>query len=179
LIVPLAVVLGTIGFCIPDLSVSRAASRRREQTIAEMASALGRLATFVAAGNKLDVAIRKISERPGGPFVRELRQVAVDYGMSSDLEGALDAMSERYPLQEIVSFTGRMKAAVRMGGSVAPTLRVMASDASEKLNLMLEERAGRNTLLMIAPIGMAVSASLAILIAPGAVVAIQMFTSAI
>ncbi len=177
LLVPLAVIMATAGFLVPDLAVSGAATRRREQTIAEMSSALGRLATITSAGTKIDVALGEIAGRPGGPFIRELRQVAVDYGASGDLGGALDALAERYPLREIVIFAGRVKAAREMGGNMSPTLNAMASDASEKLNLILQERAGRNTLLMIAPIGMAVTASLAILIAPGAVTAIQMFTS--
>jgi pilus assembly protein TadC len=177
LILPLGVVMGALGFFVPDLAVSRAASRRREHTISEMASALGRLAIFVTAGNRLPVAIREIGQRPGGPFVQELRQVAADYGVSADLEGALDAMGRRYPMPEILAFTGRMKVALQQGGSIAPALQAQAQQSREKLNLILEERAGRNTLMMLAPLGLAVMSGMTILIAPGAVMAIQMFSS--
>jgi len=175
-VIPFAAVLAVVGFFVPDLAVSGAARKRREQTISEMSSALGRLAIFVAAGNRLPVAVREVGSRPGGPFIHELRQVAADYTVSADLAGALDAMAERYPLPEIVAFAGRMRVALEQGGSVAPALRAMAQDAREKLNLLLEERAGRNTLLMILPLGMVITTALAILIGPGAAVAIQMFS---
>jgi hypothetical protein len=68
--------------------------------------------------------------------------------------------------------------ALEQGGSVAPALHAMAQDAREKLNLILEERAGRNTLLMIAPLGMVITTALAILIAPGASAALEMFGGA-
>lgn len=161
-------VLALVGFFIPDLSLNSQAKKRREMIIAEMASVPDRIAIQVQSGKTLPLAIRAIAQRPGGPLVQELRQVAADYAVDGDLAGALEKMSERTGMPELRDFVGRIRLALEQGTAIAPLLQVMGISAREKLNLLLEQRALRNSFLMIIPIGgLVLPAVLVMLGAPG------------
>lgn len=160
--------LGGVGFAIPDLSLSAQVKKRREMIVAEMASVPDRIAIQVQSGKTLPLAIRAIAQRPGGPLVQELRQVSADYAVDGDLAGALDEMAERTGVPELRDFVGRVRLALEQGTAIAPLLQVMGVSAREKLNLMLEQRALRNSFLMIVPIGgLVLPAVLVMLGAPG------------
>jgi tight adherence protein C len=160
--------LALVGFFIPDLSLNSQAKKRREMIVAEMASVPDRIAIQVQSGKTLALAIRAISERPGGPLVQELRKVSADYAVDGDLAGAMEKMAERSGLPELRDFVGRVRLALEQGTAIAPLLQVMGASARERLNLMLEQRALRNSFLMIIPIGgLVLPAVLVMLGAPG------------
>jgi len=163
-------VLAAVGFFIPDFSLSSQAKVRREMIVAEMASVPERIAIQVQSGKTLPLAIRSIAERPGGPLVQELRKVSADYAVDGDLTGALEKMAERTGIPELRDFVGRVRLALEQGTAIAPLLQVMGISAREKLNLLLEQRALRNSFLMIIPIGgLVLPAVLVMLGAPGLV----------
>jgi tight adherence protein C len=156
------------GFFLPDLSLSAHAKKRRAAIVAEMASIPDRIAIQVQSGKALPLAIRDVTSRAGGPLVQELRRVSADYAVDGDLTGALEAMAERTGAPELRDFVGRVRLALEQGTAIAPLLQVMGTSAREKLNLMLEGQALRNSFLMIIPIGgLVLPAVLVMLGAPG------------
>jgi hypothetical protein len=77
-------------------------------------------------------------------------------------------MAERTGMPELRDFVGRVRLALEQGTAIGPLLQVMGVSAREKLNLMLEQRALRNSFLMIIPIGgLVLPAVLVMLGAPG------------
>jgi len=167
--IPLAVGLGALGFFLPDLSVEQQAKRRAEEMTVEMAFVPDRLAIYLAAGHALPYAIRRVAERPGGPFTEELRKVALDYETGGDIREALENMVERNPgLEDVAWFASSLTFAQEQGAEMVPVLRSMGEEARKKLNNILNARGHRTTLLLIIPVGLLiVPASLLLVGAPG------------
>jgi Flp pilus assembly protein TadB len=162
------VIGGVLGFFLPDLDLRGKARRREDVLIADMATALDRLANFLAAGYPLPQSVNALAGRPGGVFVAELRHVAARYNVSGDLESAVDHMVERNGnLAPLIPFAGLVKTTLKMGGGVAGNLRDLAEELREELNRRITARGYRNTVLMIIPAFFAIVASLLILAAPG------------
>ena len=171
--VPAAVVVGLMGFMIPDLSLRDAARKRQEDVVTEMAFALDRLAMYVAAGHTLARAIKSLAARPGGPFVAELRRVAARYDVTGDLVEPLEEMARRVDVPLAYVFASQVVMVVREGGEVLPSLRALATEARYHLNEVLKERGQRNSLMRVIPIsGMILPAVLITIVAPGAVFAL-------
>lgn len=172
---PLTVVAALIGWLLPNQVIENAIRERKEQLTLDAASTLDRLAIYVAAGYALPVAVRLLSERPGGAWVTELRAIASDYAVTGDFPGALDKAAERCGrLPEIVRVTERLKAAYEMGGGgIVESLRRMAKDARHRIKILLTERGYKNAVLMVIPAFFAIVAIALILIAPGGVQMLQ------
>lgn len=168
---PLMLGLAVLGWLVPDRAIASAERERREQLILDAASALDRLAIYVAAGHALPAAVRSLAERPGGAWVAELRKIAADYAVTGDFPGALEQAIERNGrLPEIARVCERLRAAYEMGGGgVAQSLRRMAQDARHTIRLLMAERGYRNAVYMVIPAFFAIIAIAVILIGPGAV----------
>lgn len=164
--------LGAAGWGMPDRVVANAIKERREQLMLDAAATMDRLAIHVAAGSALPMAIRRVSDRPGGEWVATFRQVAARYAASNgDFEQSADdvmANSGRFP--EIVRVLERLKAAKEMGGGgTGKALRQMAADARLSAKVVIAERGYQNAVLMVIPAFFAIIAIMIILVAPGAV----------
>ncbi|MDR7427991.1 MAG: type II secretion system F family protein [Armatimonadota bacterium] len=168
---PMMLGLAALGWLVPDRAIANAERERREQLILDAASALDRLAIYVAAGHALPAAVRSMAERPGGAWVAELRKIAADYAVTGDFPGALEQAIERNGrLPEIARVCERLRAAYEMGGGgVAQSLRRMAQDARHTIRLLIAERGYRNAVYMVIPAFFAIIAIAVILIGPGAV----------
>jgi pilus assembly protein TadC len=169
--VSLGVGLGTgaLGLFLPDLDLKSKVARRDDQMIADMASALDRLANFLAAGYPLPYAIHQLAERPGGVFVAELRHVAAQYDVSGDLVSGIEALLEdNGHLPPLIPFASLVRSATRLGGGVGASLRALAEELRTELIQRITARGYRNTVLMIVPAFFAIVATLLVLAAPGA-----------
>jgi Flp pilus assembly protein TadB len=177
---PLAVGAGVLGWFMPHQVISNAIQERQEQLTLDAAATLDRLALYVAAGYALPMALRLLSERPGGAWVAEMRAIASDYAVTGDFPGALDKAAERCGhLPEIVRVTERLKAAYEMGGGgIVESLRRMAQDARERIKNLLMERGYKNAVLMVIPAFFAIVAIALVLIAPGGVQMLQVLGGA-
>lgn len=169
--VPVVVGLAVLGWTLPDRSIATAERQRREQLTLDAASALDRLAIYVAAGNALPAAIISLAERPGGAWVAEFRKVAGLYVTGGDLPAALEEVVEKNGrLPEIVRVCERLRAAYEMGGGgVAQSLRRMAADARVRIRLQITERGYKNAVLMVVPAFFAIVATSIVLLGPGVV----------
>jgi tight adherence protein C len=167
---PMALALGAIGWLMPDRIIASAQAQRVEQLTLDAASALDRLAIFVAAGNALPAAVTSLAERPGGAWVAEFRRIAAHYATHGDFAAALeDAIERNGGLPEITRVCERLRAAYVMGGrGISQSLRRMAQDARTRVRNVITERGYRNAVLMILPAFLALVAAGIVLIAPGA-----------
>jgi len=164
-----AAATGVLGFFLPDMDLKGKVSRRDDQMLADMASALDRLANFLAAGYPLAQAVQQLAERPGGVFVAELRYVAAHYNVSGDLAAGVEALLESNGnLPPLIPFVTLLRTAARLGGGVSEALRALAAELRAELTQRITARGYRNTVLMIVPAFFAILATLLVLAAPGA-----------
>jgi len=164
-----AAATAALGFFLPDMDLKGKVSRRDDQMLADMASALDRLANFLAAGYPLAQAVQQLAERPGGVFVAELRPVAAHYNVSGDLAAGVEALLENNGnLPSLIPFVTLLRTAARLGGGVSEALRALAAELRAELTQRITARGYRNTVLMIVPAFFAILATLLVLAAPGA-----------
>ncbi len=168
---PFVIGAGLLGWFMPLQTIANAEQQRKEQLTIDAASTLDRLAIYISAGYALPSAINALSERPGGAWIGEFRQIAADYSVTQDFKGALQTADRRCGhLQEIIRVTERLEAAYEMGGGgLAQTLRRMANDARVRIKLLLTERGYKNAVMMVIPAFFAIIAIALLLIAPGAI----------
>ena len=165
----IACVTGLLGFFMPDMDLKSKVARRDDRMLADMASALDRLANFLAAGYPLPYAVQQLAERPGGVFVAELRDVAARYNVSGDLAVGIEALLESNGnLPPLIPFATLLRTAARLGGGVSEALRALAEELRAELTQRITARGYRNTVLMIVPAFFAILATLLVLAAPGA-----------
>ena len=169
-IVFVAVVMGVVGFVLPDLTVRQRARQRQEFAVTEMAFLLDRLAMFVAAGYTLPMAISHIAQRPGGVLTEEFRRVATDYSVTGDIVFPLEQMAKRLDIPQVYILASQIAMVVREGGEILPALQALAKEARQHLSEVLEARKEQNALVRTAIIaGLILPATTLIIVAPAAV----------
>ena len=173
---PFGLLLAPLGLLMPQAEVEKAIRNRDDGLVVDQATALERLANFVAAGQPLPQAILVFSERPGGAFVVFLRQVAAEYVQSGDLAGAVERVMEANGNPGVlVPFATLARISQRLGGGISEDLRRLAGEMREETKRRITERGYRNTILMVVPAGLAILASMLVLAAPGFARMVQTF----
>ncbi len=176
LALPLGLLTAPLGLLMPQAELNKAIRNRDDALVADMATALERLANFVAAGQPLGQAVLLFSERPGGAFVAWLRTVAADFSRHGDLAVAVEQMMEANGSPGVlVPFATLVRSHIRLGGGVSEDLRRLAGEMREELKRRITERGYRNTILMVIPAGLAILASLLVMAAPGFVRMMESF----
>lgn len=170
----LALGLALFGFYLPDIHLSQAANRRKEEMLVEMSYVLDRMAIQLAAGRTLPVVITQLAESPGGWFTLELKQIARDYNSGVALVEAIEAMAERNDVDELTRLASRLVVSIRRGTNLADALQVMAKTTRERVESMILSRGLLNSVLMPIPIGLIVMLGVGLAImAPGLFLAMR------
>jgi tight adherence protein C len=140
-----------VGFKLPDLVVTMAARRRREQIRAELPDALDLLAVSVEAGLSFDGAIAKLTDHMEGPLVEEFGLVLGEMRIGESRRNALGKMVERIEAPEISAFVRAIIQADELGISLGRILRVQATDTRNKRQAAAEEKAMKAPIKMLFP----------------------------
>ena len=139
-------ITGLVGFFDPDTELREAAERRRRQIILEMGYKVPELRAYVRSGRTFVSALRYLTSRPGGPFVKELYRVLRIYDITTDLERGLAAAKERNATCEsMVNLCGDLMAAIAEGGEVGKVLETHAEAAQHEQQRMLRQQGQDNT----------------------------------
>jgi hypothetical protein len=134
------------GFFDPGSAVKEAAEARRRQIVLEMGYKVPELRAYVQSGRTLVAAMRYLTNRPGGPFVRELHRALQVYDLSSDLERGLQVVMERNALCEpLTNLCGDLLAVVSEGGEVGVVLEAHAETALHEQRRQLRQQGQDNT----------------------------------
>jgi tight adherence protein C len=146
-----ALVLGAIGFFVPDLFVAMKARSRREQIRAELPDALDLLAVSVEAGMGFDGAVAKVTEHMHGPLVEEFALALSEMRIGESRENALKKMVERVDAPELAAFVRAIIQADQLGISLGRILRVQAADTRLRRQAAAEEKAMKAPIKMLFP----------------------------
>jgi pilus assembly protein TadC len=163
--IALGVCMAYVGFTGPDGVLRGAARRRQKQIQLEMGYRLPELRSEVLAGRTLMSAIREMSRRPGGPFVEELRRVAVSLDVLKDEAAALEVMLDRNAGNDMVAeFVSQMRMALMQGNEINRMLNVLTSAAQHRLLTHMQAQGRLNAQHMGRPLSLGSVAILALLI---------------
>jgi Flp pilus assembly protein TadB len=142
----LGLLAGVAGFFDPDAQVAEAADRRRRQIVLEMGYKVPELRVYVRSGRTFVSALRYITSRPGGPFVKELHRALVVHDITADLERGLRAVMEHNRLCEpLVNLCADLLAVLTEGGELAPVLETHAAAAQHEQRRLLRQQGQENT----------------------------------
>ncbi len=142
----LGLLTGLFGFFDPDSELAAAAERRRRQIILEMGYKVPELRVYVRSGRTFVAALRYLTSRPGGPFVRELYRALQVYDITADLERGLGTVIERNRLCEpLVNLCGDLMAVLAEGGELGAVLESHTDTAQHEQARLLRQQGQDNT----------------------------------
>ena len=145
----LGLAAGAVGFFDPDREVAEAAEHRRRQIVLEMGYKVPELRVYVRSGRTFVSALRYITGRPGGPFVKELHRALVVHDITADLERGLRAVIDHNRLCEpLVNLCADLLAVLTEGGELAPVLETHAAAAQHEQRRLLRQQGQENTQAM-------------------------------
>ncbi|HEC34915.1 MAG TPA: hypothetical protein ENI39_00080, partial [Anaerolineae bacterium] len=137
---------GVFGFLDPDSELAEAAEKRRRQIVLEMGYKVPELRVYVRSGRTFVSAVRYLTSRPGGPFVRELHRVLTVYDITADLERGLKAVMEHNSLCEpLLNLCGDLMAVLAEGGELGTVLEAHTETAQHEQRRLLRQQGQDNT----------------------------------
>jgi tight adherence protein C len=153
-LLPVSVMLGGLGFFLPDLWLRMRTRQRQREVINALPDVLDLLMVCVEAGMGFDAAVARVSEQPGskaGPLHEELRRMHLEMRAGRPREEALRALSDRLGTEEMRSIVGSFIQTDRLGTPLGKTLRVQAEASRVQRRHRAEARAQIVPLLMLGP----------------------------
>jgi hypothetical protein len=141
-----AIAAGVAGFFDPDSELAGAAEKRRRQIILEMGYKVAELRAYIQSGRTFAAAMRYLTQRPGGPFVKELFRVLQIYDITADLDRGLRVVLERNAMcQPLISLIGDLLAMTGQGGEVGPVLEAHSDTAQHEQARLLRQQGEDNS----------------------------------
>jgi tight adherence protein C len=149
-----AVVVGLVGYYIPDYFLRRAVTQHRDGIRRQLPEVCDLLSVCVDAGAPFDVALQRVVDSPymAGPLVEELRATLLQIQLASGRLEALEAMADRLDVEDLRVFVTALGESFKRGTSIAETLRSQGDDIRERFREHAEERANQATIKMLIPL---------------------------
>lgn len=166
----LAVVLGAVGFLMPDLLLYNAALRRQEQTAKDLADTLDVLTVCVEAGQGFDSALLRVAKGGEGPMAAEFARVLSEMQLGKSRGQAFSDLGDRVSLPEVKNFVSSIVQADRLGIPIAKVLREQTSAMRVTRRQKGEEKAQKVTVKILFPLLFCIFPALfVVIIGPGAI----------
>jgi tight adherence protein C len=154
-IVGIVTIAAGIGFLAPDLWLSSAAVKRKEQIRRGLPDSLDMLVISVEAGLGLDAGFQRVGDEMKAVhpvLAEELHLVTLETRMGIPRSEALGNLSTRTGLDEMRSLVAIINQAERFGTSIARALRNQSDALRVKRRQAAEERAQKTTVKLLAPL---------------------------
>jgi tight adherence protein C len=153
-LLPVSLVLGGLGFFLPDLWLRLRTKQRQKEVVNALPDVLDLLMVCVEAGMGFDAAVARVAEQPGskaGPLHEELLRMHLEVRAGRPREEALRALGDRLGTEEIRSVIGSFIQTDRLGTPLGKTLRVQAEASRVQRRHRAETRAQLVPLMMLGP----------------------------
>lgn len=149
------VIAAAIGLYVPALFVRARAARRQQELINGFPDALDLLLICVEAGLGLEAALARVGMEMTTSHPRLAEQfgaVVLELRAGRSHEDALRRMADRAGADDIRAFATLLIQSIKLGSSIAQTLRTYAAEMREKRRLRAEEKAHRLPVLISIPL---------------------------
>ncbi len=130
-------VFAVLGFYLPDLMLTMAIQTRQREILRALPDALDMIVVSIEAGQGLDQALKRVSERWRNPLTEEFRRVITEMALGRTRREALTAASDRIQLADLSSLITAIVQADQLGVSIGQVLRAQA----EQLRTVRRQRA--------------------------------------
>ena len=145
----------TIGVFGPNLALSRMHKKRQELIRKGFPDTLDLLVVCVEAGLSFDMAFRRVAEElklPHPVLAEEFTVINGEINAGIDRTRALKNFADRTGVREIKGFVALLSQSIKLGTSIAETLRIYSEDFRDKRMQAAEEMAAKVGTKLIFPL---------------------------
>jgi tight adherence protein C len=145
--------LGLLGGVLArDWRLTQQVERRQARMLEELPALADLICLAVTAGEAPRAAIERVVGRAHGELSRELGLVLADLRAGASFIGALERLTARVPVPQVVRFVDGLVVAIERGTPLADVLRAQATDVREQHKRQLIEAGGRREVYMLVPV---------------------------
>ena len=178
--IPLVIAIAAItGLLLPEFVVSRLAQKRERMLRHGFPDALDLLVVCTEAGLGLPAALQRVAEEMTAShpeLANELALVNAEIRAGVDRTVALQNLSKRTNLRDIRGLVAALSQSMRLGASIADTLRVYAEELRDKRWQKAEEEAAKIAVKMLFPVLLCLfPAIFVVLVGPAAIGVLRTF----
>lgn len=148
----LSLLLGILGFMLPNLWLSTRIKGRQKEVLRAMPDALDMMSICVNAGLGLQGAMQTVCENWENPLVEEFQRVLAEVRLGRGTMEALESMGKRTGVKEVMSFVLSLSMAYRLGVSIAKVLPIQAEQMRIARRQKAEETAREASIKMLFPL---------------------------
>ena len=170
------VILGAVGFLVPDLWLTGAINRRRERVRLSLPDALDLLVICMEAGLGLDQAMIRVGREmafSNPQLSDEFLLINLEQRAGKPRLEAWRNMAERTDLEVVRSFVSMLVQTERFGTPISRSLSTFADSLRLKRRQRAEEMAAKTTVKMIFPLALFIFPSMFIVLLAPAVISIS------
>ena len=148
-----------VGLALPLMVLSMQAGRRRKRMIEQFPTALDVFVRGLRAGHPISAALDLLTVEMADPIGSEFGLVVDEVTYGADLRDALDAMADRWELDDMRMFVVSLSVQSETGGNLAEILVNLSTVIRDRASMMMKVQAlsseGRMsaTMLTVLPIG--------------------------
>ncbi|MBV9791440.1 MAG: type II secretion system F family protein [Chloroflexi bacterium] len=167
-----SVIVGTvfvgIGFLLPDIWLSSRISQRRLAITNALPDALDMLTISVEAGLSFEQGLTEIVSRWNHELAREFRRVLYEVGVGKSRREALERLSQRTAVADVLSFVTAVNHSEELGTSLAQVLNVQAQELRIRRRQRAQEAANKVPIKILFPMVFLIfPAMFAVILGPG------------
>ena len=165
-----------VGYVLPSLQVSAAASTRQRTIQRQLADVMDLLTISVEAGLGFDAAMAQVIHNVPGPLAQEMGRLLQEIQIGASRADAFRHMGERTEVPELQSFVLAMLQADLFGVSIASVLRAQSRELRQKRRQRAEEIAQKIPVKLLFPmIFMILPSMFVVILGPGAIQIYEQF----
>lgn len=147
----LGIVFVVIGFQLPDIWLSRQITNRQLEITNSLPDALDMMTIAVEAGLSFEQSIGEIVARWDNDLSKELRRVLYEIGIGKSRREALEGLSERTAVPDLVSFVTAVNHSEELGTSLARVLNVQSAEMRVRRRQRAQEAANKVPVKILFP----------------------------
>jgi tight adherence protein C len=147
----MVVVLGTIGFLLPDFWLGSKVRQRRRHLLRALPDAIDLLSISVEAGLGFDAALNRLVEKTQNELAYEFGRVIAEMRIGVPRREALRALAERTGIQELGIFVTAIIQAEQLGASISNVLHVQSAEIRIRRRQRAEVLAHQAPIKMLFP----------------------------
>jgi tight adherence protein C len=149
--ISVAVVLGILGFYLPNMMLSRRIKKRQNEIQRALPDTLDLLTICVEAGLGFDAAIGRVVEKRHDELSRECGRVLTEMRMGRSRREALKTLSERTDVTDVNTFVSAIIQSEQLGVSISRVLLTQADQMRVRRRQRAEELAHKAPIKMLFP----------------------------
>lgn len=145
-------IVGLIGFFLPYSSLNSKAKKRSELIQRALPDMLDLLYVSVEAGLAFDMALKKTSEKMGGPLSEEIKRSMDEISKGRNREDALRGMVTRTKEEDLSNFVTAVIQAEQLGSNISNVLRIQSGSMRQLRRQRAREKAAKIPVKMLFPL---------------------------